>query len=40
MQLEFKAGNNEEYKVAGIWNSAVYIRDLAGQLSELYDLIL
>ena len=29
MQLEFKAGNNKEYKVDGIWDSAVYARESA-----------
>ena len=40
MQLEFEAGNNKEYKVDGIWDSAVYVRESAGQLSGLYYLIL
>ena len=29
MQLEFEAGNNKEYKVNGIWNSAVYAKESA-----------
>ena len=41
MQLEFKAGNNKEYKIDGIWDSAVYTKESAtGQLSGLYYLIL
>ena len=39
MQLEFEAGNNKEYKVNGIWDSAVYARELAGQLPGLYYLV-
>ena len=40
-QLEFKAGgNNEEYKLESICNSAVYARKLkAGHLLGLYYLI-
>ena len=26
MQLEFEAGNDKEYKVNGIWDSAVYAK--------------
>ena len=41
MQLEFETGNNKEYKVDGIWDSAVYARELAtGQLPRLYYLVL
>ena len=40
MQLEFKADNNKEYKVDGIQDSAVYVRESAGQLSRLYYLVL
>ena len=29
LNFEFKAGNNKEYKVDGIWDSTVYIRELA-----------
>ena len=29
MQLEFEAGDNKEYKVDGIQNSAVYTRESA-----------
>ena len=40
MQLEFEAGNNNEYKVYGIWYSAIYARESAKQLPGLYDLVL
>ena len=42
MQLDFKfeAGDNKEYKVDGIWDSAVYARKSAGQLPGLYYLVL
>ena len=37
---EFEAGNNEEYKVEGIWDSAVYAKEsAAGHLPGLYYLI-
>ena len=39
MQLDFKfeAGNNKEYEVDGIYDSAVYARELAiGQFPGLY----
>ena len=41
-KLEFKAGgDNEEYEVEGICNSAVYARELeAGHLPGLYYLVL
>ena len=39
-QLEFKAGDNTEYKVEAIWDSAVYARELkAKHLPKLYDQI-
>ena len=39
-QLEFKAGNDKEYKVEGIRDSAVYSMELeAGHLSGLYYLV-
>ena len=40
MQLEFEAGDNKEYEVNGIWDSAVYARESAGQLPGLYYLVL
>ena len=41
MQLDFKfeVGNGKEYEVDGIQNSAVYARELAGQLPRLYYLV-
>ena len=39
LDFEFKAGNNKEYEVDGIWDSAVYAKELTtGQLPELYYL--
>ena len=38
-ELDFKAGNSEEYKVEAIWDSAVYARDLEGHLPGLYYLV-
>ena len=40
MQLEFEAGDKKEYKIDGIWNSAVYAKEWAGQLPKLYYLVL
>ena len=42
IQLDFKfeACNDKEYKVDGIWNSAVYARESAKQLPGLYYLVL
>ena len=40
LDFEFEAGNGEEYKVDGIWNSAVYARESAKQLPGLYYLVL
>ena len=41
MQLEFEAGDNKEYKVDGIWDSAVYAKESTiGQLPGLYYLVL
>ena len=40
MQLEFEAGNNKEYKVDGIRDSAVYAKESASQLLGLYYLVL
>ena len=39
MQLKFEAGNNKEYEVNGIWDSAVYAKKSAGQLPGLYYLV-
>ena len=39
-KLKLKAGNNEEYKVEAIWDSAVYTSKLkSGQLPSLYYLV-
>ena len=39
-QIEFDAGDNEEYKVEAIWDSAVYARESeSGHLPGLYYLI-
>ena len=40
LDFEFEAGNGEEYEVDGIWDSAVYTRESAGQLPGLYYLVL
>ena len=40
MQLEFEAGDDKEYKVDGIWDSAIYSKESAGQLLGLYYLVL
>ena len=40
LNFEFKTGNNKEYKVEDIWDSAVYARESAKQLPGLYYLIL
>ena len=41
LNFEFKAGNNEEYKIDGIQNSMVYAKESTiSQLTELYYLIL
>ena len=41
MQLKFKAGNDKEYEIDGIWDSAVYAMESAtGQLSGFYYLVL
>ena len=39
MQLEFEASNNKEYEIDGIQDSAVYARESARQLPELYYLV-
>ena len=41
MQLGFEAGNNKEYEVNGIWDSAVYVKESATkQLLGFYYLVL
>ena len=41
MQLEFKAGDDKEYEVDGIWDNAVYTKESAiRQLPGLYYLVL
>ena len=40
MQLEFEAGDNKEYEVDGIQNSAVYAKESVSQLPGLYYLVL
>ena len=40
LDFEFEAGNDKEYEVDGIWDSAVYAKESAGQLPGLYYLIL
>ena len=40
LNFEFEAGDDKEYEVDGIRDSAVYARELAGQLSGLYYLVL
>ena len=40
LDFEFKAGNNEEYKINGIWDSTVYTRASIKQLPGLYHLVL
>ena len=39
MQLEFEVGNNKEYNVNGIRDSAVYTSESKGQLPGLYYLV-
>ena len=40
LNFEFEAGNNKEYEIDGIWDSAVYAKESAGQLLGLYYLVL
>ena len=40
LDFEFKASDNKRYKVNGIWDSAVYIKESVGQLPGLYYLVL
>ena len=39
LNFEFKAGDDKEYEVDGIRDSAVYARESAGQLPGLYYLV-
>ena len=39
LDFEFEACGDKEYKVDSIWNSAIYARELAGQLPRLYFLV-
>ena len=39
MQLEFESGNDKEYEIDDIWDSAVYARKSARQLLGLYYLV-
>ena len=39
LDFEFEAGNGKKYKVDGIEDSAIYARELAGQLLGLYYLV-
>ena len=40
LDFEFEIGNNKEYKIEGIQNSAVYAKKSVGKLSGLYYLVL
>ena len=41
LDFEIEIGNNNKYKVDGIWNNAIYARELAiEQLPRLYYLVL
>ena len=40
LNFEFEAGDNKKYQVDGIWDSAIYARKSAEQLSGLYYLVL
>ena len=39
LEPEFNAGNNKKYKVEAIKDSAVYAKEIEGNLSNLYYLI-
>ena len=39
LDFEFKTGGDKKYEVDGIRNSAVYARESARQLPELYYLV-
>ena len=38
-ELDFEAGDSEEYKVEAIWNNAVYAKELEGHLPGPYYLV-
>ena len=40
LNFEFEAGNNKEYKVEGIQDSAIYAKESVEQLPGLYYLIM
>ena len=40
LDIKSKTGNGEEYKIDGIWDSTVYAKESARQLSGLYYLVL
>ena len=40
LNFEFEAGNNKEYEIEGIQDSAIYARESVGQLPGLYYLVL
>ena len=40
LNFKFKAGDDKEYEVDGIWDSAVYARESVEQLPGLYYLVL
>ena len=39
-ELDFEAGNNKEYKVEAIWDSAVYAKESKSHLPGLYYLVI
>ena len=39
LDFEFEADDDKEYEVNGIWDSAVYARESAGQLLGFYYLV-
>ena len=39
LDFEFEAGDDKEYEVDGIWDSAVYAKESVGQLPGLYYLV-
>ena len=40
LDFEFEVSDNKEYEFDGIWDTAIYAKELAGQLLGLYFLIL